>query len=87
MKIEAVDLFYLAMPLIVSLPGLRARGPRARLLWMAALSCLAATLIGRLGPSAINAARKMIFHNQWYVVRNGCRLLGEIKDLGHDRVP
>jgi HEAT repeat protein len=37
-------------------------------------------LIGRIGPAALEAARVMLQHPQWYVVRNAVKLLGEVKD-------
>ena len=37
-------------------------------------------LLGRIGPAALEAARTMLQHPQWYVVRNAVKLLGEIKD-------
>lgn len=37
-------------------------------------------LLGRIGPAALEAARTMVQHPQWYVVRNAVKLLGEIKD-------
>jgi HEAT repeat protein len=37
-------------------------------------------LLGRIGPAALEAARVMLQHPQWYVVRNAVKLLGEVKD-------
>ena len=37
-------------------------------------------LIGRLGPVAFVEARKCLADERWYVVRNGCKLLGQLKD-------
>ena len=37
-------------------------------------------LIGRIGPSALEHARKQLNSDRWYVVRNACKLLGELKD-------
>jgi hypothetical protein len=37
-------------------------------------------LIGRIGPAALEAARVMLQHPQWYVVRNAVKLLGEVRD-------
>jgi len=37
-------------------------------------------LLGRIGPAALEAARVMLHHPQWYVVRNAVKLLGEVRD-------
>lgn len=37
-------------------------------------------LTGRLGPSALEMARRQLAGEPWYVVRNGCQLLVELKD-------
>jgi HEAT repeat protein len=37
-------------------------------------------LISRLGKPAMRAARQRLSHSEWYVVRNACKLLGELKD-------
>lgn len=37
-------------------------------------------LIGRIGPPALNIARQQLASERWYVVRNACKLLGELKD-------
>jgi HEAT repeat protein len=37
-------------------------------------------LLGRIGPSGLPAARERLKHKDWYVVRNACKLLGELKD-------
>ena len=37
-------------------------------------------LIARLGPIALAPARKRLQRPEWYVVRNACKLLGELKD-------
>ncbi len=37
-------------------------------------------LIGQLGTSAIEATRKRLAHEKWYVVRNACFVLGELGD-------
>jgi len=37
-------------------------------------------LLGRIGPAALDAARVMLQHPQWYVVRNAVKLLGEVRD-------
>ena len=37
-------------------------------------------LIGRLGPGALDLARQQLADEHWYVVRNACRLLVELKD-------
>lgn len=37
-------------------------------------------LLGRIGPAGLPAARQRLKHNEWYVVRNACKLLGELKD-------
>jgi hypothetical protein len=37
-------------------------------------------LIGRVGPAALEVARKRLEDGRWYVVRNACKLLGDLKD-------
>ena len=37
-------------------------------------------LIGRIGPAALDLARQRLAHERWYVVRNACKLLVELKD-------
>ncbi len=37
-------------------------------------------LLRRVGPVALPAARQRLKHKEWYVVRNSCKLLGELKD-------
>ncbi len=37
-------------------------------------------LLRRVGPVALPAARQRLKHKDWYVVRNSCKLLGELKD-------
>jgi hypothetical protein len=37
-------------------------------------------LIGRLGPAALEEGRKSLKDERWFVVRNACKLLGELKD-------
>lgn len=37
-------------------------------------------LLTRLGPSALAPARKRVQRSEWYVVRNACKILGELKD-------
>lgn len=37
-------------------------------------------LIGRLGPAALEEGRKCLKDERWFVVRNACKLLGELKD-------
>jgi HEAT repeat protein len=37
-------------------------------------------LLGRIGPAGLPAARQRLTHKDWYVVRNACKLLGELKD-------
>jgi hypothetical protein len=37
-------------------------------------------LLGRIGPAGLPAARQRLKHKEWYVVRNACKLLGELKD-------
>jgi HEAT repeat protein len=37
-------------------------------------------LISRVGPKALHAARQRLQHQEWYVVRNVCKVLGELKD-------
>lgn len=37
-------------------------------------------LIGRIGPVALDLARQRLTHERWYVVRNSCKLLVELKD-------
>ena len=36
--------------------------------------------VARIGPVALPAARQRLKHQEWYVVRNACKLLGELKD-------
>jgi hypothetical protein len=36
--------------------------------------------LGRLGPAALPGARERLGHEQWYVVRNACKILGDLKD-------
>jgi HEAT repeat protein len=36
--------------------------------------------LGRLGPAALASARQRLGHSQWYVVRNACKILGDLKD-------
>lgn len=36
--------------------------------------------IGQTGTAALDSARRMLNHEKWYVVRNACKLLGELKD-------
>lgn len=37
-------------------------------------------LISRLGPAALSPARKRVHSSEWYIVRNACKVLGELKD-------
>jgi hypothetical protein len=37
-------------------------------------------LLARIGPAGLPAARQRLQHKEWYVVRNACKLLGELKD-------
>lgn len=37
-------------------------------------------LLARLGPSALAPARKRLQRAEWYVVRNACKIIGELKD-------
>jgi HEAT repeat protein len=37
-------------------------------------------LIGRLGPGALDEARKSLKDERWFVARNACKLLGQLKD-------
>jgi hypothetical protein len=37
-------------------------------------------LIGRLGPAALEEARKSLKDERWFVARNACKLLGQLKD-------
>src|SRR5512146_897457 len=37
-------------------------------------------LISRIGPSALEAVRKCLEDERWYVVRNACKLLVQLKD-------
>jgi hypothetical protein len=37
-------------------------------------------LIARIGPAALVLARQQLKSDRWFVVRNGCKLLGELKD-------
>jgi hypothetical protein len=37
-------------------------------------------LIARIGPSAMVLARQQLKSERWFVVRNGCKLVGELKD-------
>ncbi|MFI5103898.1 MAG: HEAT repeat domain-containing protein, partial [Terriglobales bacterium] len=37
-------------------------------------------LLGRVGPACLPAARQRLKSKDWYVVRNACKLLGELKD-------
>ncbi len=37
-------------------------------------------LIARIGPEALDLARQRLTHERWYVVRNACKLLVELKD-------
>ena len=36
--------------------------------------------LARLGPAALAPARKRLRSSDWYVVRNACKILGELKD-------
>ena len=37
-------------------------------------------LLGRIGPAGLPPARQRLTHKEWYVVRNACKMLGELKD-------
>jgi len=37
-------------------------------------------LLSGVGPAALPIARQRMKHGEWYVVRNSCKLLGELKD-------
>ena len=37
-------------------------------------------LLARLGPSALAPARNRLQRKEWYVVRNACKIMGELKD-------
>jgi hypothetical protein len=37
-------------------------------------------LLGRVGPNGLAAARRRLTRPEWYVVRNACKLLAELKD-------
>jgi hypothetical protein len=37
-------------------------------------------LLGRIGHAGLPAARQRLKHKDWYVVRNACKLLGDLKD-------
>jgi hypothetical protein len=37
-------------------------------------------LLGRVGPGGLLAARQRLHHPEWYIVRNACKLLGDLKD-------
>ena len=37
-------------------------------------------LLARIGPAGLPPARQRLKHQEWYVVRNACKLLGELKD-------
>lgn len=37
-------------------------------------------LLARVGPSALIPARKRLQRTEWYVVRNACKIIGELKD-------
>lgn len=37
-------------------------------------------LLARAGAAGLDAARKRILHPEWYVVRNACKILAELKD-------
>jgi len=37
-------------------------------------------LLGRIGHASLPAARQRLQHKDWFVVRNACKLLGELKD-------
>ena len=43
-------------------------------------------LLGKIGPGGLPAARQRLQHKEWYVVRNACKLLGELKGPGIARV-
>jgi hypothetical protein len=36
--------------------------------------------LGRVGPAGLSAARERLKRSEWYVVRNACKILGELKD-------
>lgn len=36
--------------------------------------------LGRVGPAGLEAARERLKSNEWYIVRNACKILGELKD-------
>jgi HEAT repeat protein len=37
-------------------------------------------LLARIGPAGLPPARQRLTHKEWYVVRNACKMLGELKD-------
>lgn len=37
-------------------------------------------LISKIGPLALDLARQRLAHDRWYVVRNACKLLADLKD-------
>jgi len=37
-------------------------------------------LVGQIGPACLEAARKLLEDDRWYVVRNMCNLLAELRD-------
>jgi HEAT repeat protein len=37
-------------------------------------------LLARIGPAGLPPARQRLKHKEWFVVRNACKLLGELKD-------
>ena len=37
-------------------------------------------LLARIGPAGLPAARQRLQNKEWYVVRNACKILGELKD-------
>jgi hypothetical protein len=37
-------------------------------------------LLGRVGPGGLSPARQRLQHQEWYVIRNACKLLGDLKD-------
>jgi hypothetical protein len=37
-------------------------------------------LLGRIGPAGLPPARQRLTHKEWYIVRNACKMLGELKD-------
>lgn len=37
-------------------------------------------LLSRIGGAGLTAARKRMAHSEWYVVRNACKILSELKD-------